>query len=133
MAVLLESDRNTPAQGHLDELAARTTVLFVVTGILTVAWSFSWTTSWFMMVAATLRRVPQRLRPPVECGSVDDGSVGIGTGAPVGVYHLLSFSKPGCSPTNTSHPTMDIFGFLRRISPCLHSGRWVALALSSWI
>ena len=140
MAVLLESDRNTPAQGHLDELAARTTVLFVVTGILTVAWSF--------FVDDVLVSLMNALQPCTgDCLNVYDPAqwsavrwttallLALISSAPVAVYHLLSFFEARAAPQRIHRAqTMDIFGFLRRISPCLHShDRWVALALSSWI
>ena len=103
MAVLLESDRNTPAQGHLDELAARTTVVFVVTGFLTVAWSF--------YVDDVLVALMETLQPCVgDCLNVYDPAqwsavrwttallLAFISSAPVAVYHLLSFSKPGLLP-----------------------------------
>ena len=103
MAVLLESDRNTPAQGHLDELAARTTVVFVVTGVLTVVWSF--------FVDEVLVSLMNRLQPCTgDCLNVYDPAqwsavrwttallLALISSAPVAVYHLLSFSKPGLLP-----------------------------------
>jgi Sec-independent protein secretion pathway component TatC len=100
MTILLESDRNTTPQVHLNELTARVTVLFVSTALLTIVWS--------LFVDDVLQRLLQLLKPCTSaCMNVYDPAqwsavrwstsllLGLFSVLPLLLHHIHQFARPG--------------------------------------
>jgi Sec-independent protein secretion pathway component TatC len=100
MSILLESDRESSPQSHLDELSLRVTVVFVTTALLTLVWS--------RFIDDGLEHVLGVLRPcPANCMNVYDPTqwsavrwlaslmLGLFSALPLMIFHVHRFARPG--------------------------------------
>ena len=121
MSILLESDSNAHYQSHFDELTARTTMIFIVVGFLTVVWS--------VFIDDILLALLTQLQPcsgpclnlydPAQWSAVrwlSSVLLAFCSAMPLMLYHLHQFAKPGLmSAEYKALKRITVFGSLTMV------------------